>query len=236
MKIKASTLNIKFLANTGDFLIVATKILIYAFIIFLVNSVVFIDSEYQTGFNEQSFTEWSQEIFLLTSAIIYLVVGINYPLSRGFSFGIAGFFGVAFVREYNNYLNGAYFGGWQLPAFLVACLATYFVVKNKSTLFPVLRTYLKLPAFGFTLSGMLITFVFSRLFGMKTIWASILEVESLSGSYRTVKNAAEEGTELVGYAIILIGAIEFLFNIRSIQRVKIKAKEQKHRNEVVEAA
>ncbi len=53
-----------------------------------------------------------------------------------------------------------------------------------------------------------------------SLWRNILEVEELVGTTRWVKNAAQEGTELLGYALILIGTLEYLWHIRNKKRGK----------------
>ena len=46
------------------------------------------------------------------------------------------------------------------------------------------------------------TIVFSRLFGTGSLWKDIATVDS-----RIVKTVVQEGLELFGYALILIGSI-----------------------------
>ena len=55
------------------------------------------------------------------------------------------------------------------------------------------------------MAGFITTFVFSRLFGRSIFWQAVMEEQY----FRSVKNAAEEGTELLGYGLMLIGAIEY---------------------------
>ena len=51
---------------------------------------------------------------------------------------------------------------------------------------------------------MLVTYVFSRLYGRSDFWEAILQEHYV----RTFKDAAEEVVELLGYALILIAVIE----------------------------
>ena len=55
---------------------------------------------------------------------------------------------------------------------------------------------------------------FSRLFGRGSFWEAVM-----GDSYmRLVKNIAEEGTELMGYALLVIAAVEFLWQVLSQKR------------------
>jgi hypothetical protein len=58
-------------------------------------------------------------------------------------------------------------------------------------------------------TGFLVTFVFSRLFGRTKLWEAILEADY----NRWGKNAAEEGIELLGYSLFLIAGIEILLSV-----------------------
>jgi len=60
-------------------------------------------------------------------------------------------------------------------------------------------------SFGMLTMGILIIHVFSRLYGRKKIWKALMGEDNF---IRTVKDASEEGIELLGYSIIFIGVIE----------------------------
>jgi hypothetical protein len=62
----------------------------------------------------------------------------------------------------------------------------------------------------------LVTYIFSRLFGRSKFWRLLYSDES----YRLAKAATEEGLELLGSVIMLIGAIEFLLFYLSEIRIK----------------
>jgi hypothetical protein len=75
--------------------------------------------------------------------------------------------------------------------------------------------FFSVPASSWFISGFLVTYIFSRLFGRSSFWRLLYHNES----YRLAKAATEEGLELLGNTIMLIGAIEFLiyyfFEVRS---------------------
>jgi uncharacterized membrane protein YdjX (TVP38/TMEM64 family) len=59
-------------------------------------------------------------------------------------------------------------------------------------------------SFGILLSGF-VALTFSRLFGRKHFWLQLTEEDN----FRTVKNAAEEGVEVLALGLILISIVEF---------------------------
>jgi hypothetical protein len=83
------------------------------------------------------------------------------------------------------------------------------VFKKKKQIWENLEEFFTTPAFGTFIAGFLSVFVFSRLFGTKKVWQALFEVDQLEGMQRWVKNAVEEGTELFGYTLLFIAAIEF---------------------------
>ncbi|MGN2613391.1 hypothetical protein ACTFQ6_16755 [Aliivibrio fischeri] len=61
--------------------------------------------------------------------------------------------------------------------------------------------------------ALVVVLVFSRLVGMNHLWQILLQ-----GDYiRTVKNLAEEGTELLGYSLLAYSALGFGYQVRKIQ-------------------
>jgi hypothetical protein len=55
-------------------------------------------------------------------------------------------------------------------------------------------------------SGILVTFLFSRLFGKGDFWKAVMEENYM----RSVKNAAEEGVEVMGDILIFISSVEYM--------------------------
>ena len=58
---------------------------------------------------------------------------------------------------------------------------------------------------SYFICGMLILFLFPRLYGAKLIWQTVMEESYM----RSIKNLSQESMESLGYAIILIGVVEF---------------------------
>jgi hypothetical protein len=191
------------------------KALVYGALMVLLWYLMLYDSLHEDAkgkFGETSFTEIAQEIFLLISGVVYLGIAKKFPKVRGFAMLLAGFCFTALVREYNNYFHAWFKGAWQILAFIVVLLTAFAATRNKTTILRPARRYLRTTAYGITLSALLIVLVFSRLYGLHDIWYNILQ-EDLTGPYRWVKNASEEGTELLGYCLFFIGTVEYFFHL-----------------------
>lgn len=190
------------------------RIIGYALIVLLISQIILWDS-HTAGvwgkFGEDSATEWSQELFLLFAALLFAGLGYTTPGIRGFTGMMSGVASMGLIREYNNYLHTWFRGAWQLLALAVLIATVVYVYKNRKTLFLPFQQYLQQPAFGITLSGFLVVMVFSRFFGSKPLWENLLSVTDLINEHRWVKNAAEEGSELLGYCLLFIGALEYFF-------------------------
>ena len=83
----------------------------------------------------------------------------------------------------------------------------------RKSLFESFYALLNHRAISWLVIGFLVTFVFSRLFGRTVFWEHLLE----SDYNRWAKNAAEEGIELLGYALMFIGGVEMLVETRRVE-------------------
>ncbi|NJN42434.1 MAG: hypothetical protein HC811_09640 [Flammeovirgaceae bacterium] len=170
-------------------------------------------------FGELSYTEIAQEVFLLLLCIVYVIIAYKFPKVKGLALAFLGVYLSALAREYNNYFHTWFSGMWQTIVIVILLVTTYLVNKNRLTLLKPLRKFVDTPSFGLTLCGILIVLIFSRLYGLHTIWFNILNAD-LTGSYRWIKNAAEEGTELLGYSFLFFGAIDYFFYNHRKQLIK----------------
>jgi hypothetical protein len=197
------------------------RVLLYGGLLYLIAELVYLDSVTLTHtgkFGEQSYTEWSQEVMLFIASLLYFTFSRYDRTITGFAGMMSGMAIMAFIREFNNYFHTLFMGAWQLVALIALIITIIYVYRNRDTFIRPFYEYLKLPAFGVTMSGFVSLMVFSRLFGRGKMWRNILEVDHLEGPYRWVKNAAEEGTELLGYALIFIGTIEYCWFIWNRKR------------------
>jgi len=160
-------------------------------------------------FGESSQTEWMQELFLLLTSIVFILAGIRSSSHKAISYLFGGGAMVALIRELDVYFDNIYHGAWFPFAMAVMLISVFFVYRQKKQIWENLEEFFTTPAFGTFIAGFLSVFVFSRLFGTKKVWRALFEVDKLEPVQRWVKNAAEEGSELFGYTLLFIAAVEF---------------------------
>ncbi len=183
------------------------RVVVYAGLMFLLNEIFMYDATHPTStgkFGEVSVTEIAQEAFLFMLGLIFLMVGRFNPGLTPISRLMSVFFFMAFIREFNNQIDFWFY--LVLPLMLLFFWMLYHYRKDLLTS---ITKLLKIPETGYLVTGFLVTFVFSRLFGRTKLWEAILEADY----NRWGKNAAEEGIELLGYSLFLIAGIEILLSV-----------------------
>jgi len=184
------------------------KILIYAVILFGIYGILQIDSN-QEGkiFKENSLTEWLQILFMVFTSIVFYISGKIDKNNLALMKLLIGLLFIAIIRELDEVLDKFVFdGAWQILALVILLVLSFLVYKHRKNLAPSINKFVKLSSFGILQSGFLIVMVFSRLFGQKIFWKSVMGASYI----RSVKDVAEESLELLGYGLIFIGSIEFL--------------------------
>jgi len=160
-------------------------------------------------FGEGSQTEWMQQMYLLLTSIVFILAGIRSRGHQAISYLFGGGALVALIREFDVYFDKIYHGAWFPFALFVLLLSILLVYRKRQQIWENLEEFFTTPAFGTFIAGFLGVFVFSRLFGTKKVWRALFDVEKLEPVQRWVKNAVEEGSELFGYTLLFIAAIEF---------------------------
>ena len=184
-------------------LFIALRVIGYSLLMLAMAEVIRFDALYpmeEGFFGEISFTEILQEILLFFLVVFYFLLGKRNKSVQPVANLVALFFLISLIREF-NFL----FSGWVYPALGVLALAGWLAVRDYKKLNPATRIFFEQPASAWLFSGILATYVFSRLFGRSKFWLLLYSEEN----YRLAKAAVEEGTELLGYSLILIGAVEF---------------------------
>jgi len=180
------------------------RVLIYALLMILLNLVYFHDAQTITStgkFGENSWTEILQEIFLFVMGITMLVTArVNHSL-KPMAILMSLIYFMAFIREFNNQIPW-----WFYLVIPLLLMFAWFIYRFRKSLVDSFFTLLNHRAIAWLVIGFLVTFVFSRLFGRTVFWEHLLEADY----NRWAKNAAEEGIELLGYALMLIGGLELL--------------------------
>ena len=191
--------------NLKKIVSVLLRFVSYGAVLFVVAKIIEIDMLDQSV-KEGGFVERSQELLLFALATLAAVIGFKHPQIRTLSYVFSATSVVALIREMDAFLeNNLFDKAWQLLALVVILPTLWFVYRNLSKFIDQLYGIFNTFSFGLMFSGTIIIHVFARLFGRKSVWTSLMTEEKY---IRAVKDTAEEGVELLGYAIVLMGVIE----------------------------
>ena len=178
-----------------------------------------IESEY----SEYSLTEHLQSAFSIISALLFLYSFKSNKDLKPVSLSLAALLLMMFVRESDMHLDTyAFDGAWQS---IVACIILFTVTylwENRQDIRKAALHYSQLSSNGLLICGLIVTLVFSRLMGRGVFWQSVLGDDYVY--LRRVKNIVEEGTELLGYSLILFAALELAQYCRSQSKEMKQAK------------
>ena len=170
----------------------------------LVLGVIYFDIKTFGDIREHSFVELGQSIFLFATSVIFM-----YLASKKKANGlwlVAGFFVCMLIREQDAYFDDIFHGSW---AYFALASVVFFVWKawsqGKDNVLKTLAEYMQSPPFTTMSFGVMIILFFSRAMGMGKLWKLVMGENFI----RVVKNVVEEGTELFGYSIIFLAAVEY---------------------------
>jgi len=191
---------------------IALRVIIYSLLMFGLAEAVRFDALFpmeEGYFGEISMVEILQEIILFVLFVFYIVFGFKYRKIQPVSNIVSLFFLISFIREFNFIIDF-----WLYPALFILAVIGWLVVRDFKKLKSATQTFFSYPASAWFFSGFLVTYIFSRLFGRSKFWLLIYD----ESDYRLAKAATEEGIELLGDALMLIGAIEFIFVWMAIRK------------------
>ncbi|WP_435930210.1 hypothetical protein [Dryocola sp. BD613] len=155
---------------------------------------------------ENSFTEIVQESLLLALALLFFGDARKTPSRRHSGVLIGGFFTCMLIRELDFVFDALSHGAWVWFALFTTLVCVSYALRNKEKTLEGVAAFLRHPAYGMMLSGLLCVLIFSRLFGMHALWEELM----LDGYNRLVKNMVEEGTEMFGYILCMLSTIWYL--------------------------
>ena len=184
-------------------LFILVRIVAYTVLIFGIAEGIFFDAAHpmeEGYFGEITFTEIGQEIILFILFGFFLFLGFKWREIQPVTNLVSLFFLMSFIREFNFLINH-----WIYPVLLVFVFFAWLGIRDFKKIKTATIRFFSVPASSWFLSGFLVTYIFSRLMGRSKFWKLLYHDES----YRLAKAATEEGIELLGNTIMLIGAIEF---------------------------
>ncbi|MBR0057232.1 MAG: hypothetical protein IJP66_07870 [Kiritimatiellae bacterium] len=198
---------------TGAAKFLALALMSAAVAVFIYHQVL-IGQDPSEAANENSPIELLQLALLLSSsALLAGVAWLRREGREGYALTAAFFLCMA-IRESDAIFDHLFYHGAWLPfALAVAGAASIAAIRRRGRALSGLADIVSGKGFGLLCSGMSMVFVFSRILGVKKIWMAIYRdvccEEKASSLCRAIKNIAEEGSELFGYALIFAWALSF---------------------------
>ncbi|SER61245.1 hypothetical protein SAMN05216548_13011 [Faunimonas pinastri] len=158
---------------------------------------------------EMSLTEIGQELTLFVISLLFWRSS-RLPGHAGFGILVAGFFGCMLIRELDALFDHVFHGFWFFPAILLAAVCIFHAWRRRNEVLARLAEFARTPAFGTMMTGLIVILVFSRLFGITTLWHHMLAADYT----KVAKKAVEEGSELLGYTICLASTLDYMFSLK----------------------
>lgn len=176
----------------------------------LMMGLIFIDVHWMNNaLHETSFTEIFQEIELGAIALMFFAQAWRQANLRYSLLLIGGFFTCMLIREMDFLFDRIHHGAWVWFALAVTLTCLWRAARHLSATLSGLVNFLRHPSWNMMAAGLLTILIFSRLFGMHELWETLM----LDGYNRTVKNMAEEGTELLGYSFCLLASLRYFWDL-----------------------
>jgi len=195
-------------------LLTGLRILLYCFVLAGITGIVFLDAQhpdFEHRFSEQSMTEYAQELLLLLTILVFLFCFKFFPHQEVITYLIGGFLGMAFIREYDAFLDSNVADGfWPVLAYSLAAICAFQVYKQRNQFWEQLERFIQNRSFGIFIAGLMIVFIFSRLYGYNLMWETVMEENYMY----VVTRASEEAIELLGYTLIFLGSIEYFISLK----------------------
>ncbi len=158
----------------------------------------------KNSMGEISLTEIAQELLLGIIISIFIYNAFRYPKIKYGMILIAGFFSCLLIREL-DFVFDKIFSSWLYFALIIVLFCLILAIKyQKNTLYG-LNHFCKSEGFYMMFCGFLMLFGFARLIGMQILWENLLGPSYI----RVVKNAVEEISELMCYALCLVATIKY---------------------------
>ncbi len=194
-------------------LFIGFRLLVYALMLLGVAEGIYFDAAHpmeEGYFGELTFTEIGQETILFVMFLFFLVISRKWFEISTIALLASLFYLASFIREFNFLVEH-----WMYLVLPVLALAGWILYRDRKKFIQSVESFFRIPASGLLVSGLLITYIFSRLFGRSKFWQLLYHDES----YRLAKAATEEGLELLGNSLMLIAGCEFFlyywFEIKS---------------------
>ena len=160
-------------------------------------------------YSEGCFAEWVEIALLLLMILVLSWTAATDRAKRPVTTLMTGLLIATIIREFDSPLDEHLFdGAWQVGVSLTLIATGVYAYRRRRALRPAVEDFVAQPAFGLMLAGTLTILVYAQVLGRNDFWEMLMGDKYV----RSVRNAMEEGAESLGYALILIGAVEYLAN------------------------
>ncbi len=168
-------------------------------------------------YTELGFTELTQTFILISCCTLLLYVRHVLKVWPTVTLLLLAFLAASLVREQDYFLD-EYVARhtWKILVTMIILPSLAWVVYQRQRFLEEFRHYSNTFSFGVFAAGVLVTYIFSRLYGRQDFWRAVLQEHYI----RDFKDIAEEAIELLGYSLILFATIELLFLARRIHRAR----------------
>ncbi|WP_325894115.1 hypothetical protein [Grimontia sp. NTOU-MAR1] len=165
----------------------------------------------KTGASEGTLVEYMEQFLLSLTVLCYAYIAKHNPSFKRFGALVIGFFLCLLIRELDMFFDELVFHGfWVYPAAIVAASAVIYSLTDRVETANQFAAFVNHRNFGLLCMGLAMLLVFSRLFGMSSLWRELLG----DGYVRAAKNIAEEGTELMAYVTIFYASLRYVFAMK----------------------
>jgi hypothetical protein len=186
-------------------------------------------------YSETGPVEILEAFFALTTAVFFLLAARRDPQRVPFAVLCSGFLFCVYIRESDYFLDRLLFRhAWKAGVLLTLILTGGYAWRVRRQIQASLCQFIHHPASGIFMAGVLVLFVFSRLFGYGDAWEGIV----LDGKWMivkelvlehtdditytllmedkclTIKRIVEESSEQIGYFLMVIAAFEYWLDAR----------------------
>ncbi|USH05227.1 hypothetical protein K6Q96_18590 [Grimontia kaedaensis] len=201
--------------NTAAIFNALGHFLFLAFLVSLPVLVIRLDIDtLKTGASEGTLVEYMEQFLLCLTILCYAHIAKHNTSFRRFGVLVMGFFLCLLIRELDMFFDQLVFHGfWVYPASIVAASAILYSQTNRAESAEQFAAFVKHRHFALLCLGLVLLLVFSRLFGMGSLWREVLD----EGYVRAAKNIAEEGTELMAYVTIFYASLRYAFAMKPVK-------------------
>ena len=166
------------------------------------------------GCDEVGVVELTQSVCLLTIVVLLAIATFRRGDLRGGLVLVTALFLDMLIRENDGFLDELSHGCWVYPVTAVTVVAVGCAWRWRQTFFAGLMRLRTARSFPVLAIGFFTLTVYSRIFGMKAIWRTVVGCDD----YRPAKHVAEEGVELLAYFLLLYWVIGFFREVMCEKR------------------